>query len=43
MLLQEKQKSWNSNLLKWASGIIGGSDQSKKSRGTSVVELCLTL
>lgn len=32
----EKQKRWNSNLLKWASGIIGGSDQSKKSRGTSV-------
>ncbi|KAL3515635.1 hypothetical protein ACH5RR_022537 [Cinchona calisaya] len=24
------QKSWNSNLLKWASGFIGGSDHSKK-------------
>ncbi|CDO97566.1 unnamed protein product [Coffea canephora] len=30
------QKSWNSNLLKWASGFIGGSDRSKKIESTSV-------
>ncbi|KAA8545514.1 hypothetical protein F0562_020298 [Nyssa sinensis] len=30
------QKSWNSNFLKWASGFIGGSEQSKKSESTSV-------
>ncbi|KAJ8572608.1 hypothetical protein K7X08_009119 [Anisodus acutangulus] len=38
---QEKKKgnqnSWNSNILKWASGFIGGSDQSKKSKNTPVV------
>ncbi|XP_068312697.1 UDP-glucose:glycoprotein glucosyltransferase-like [Pyrus communis] len=27
--------SWNSNFLKWASGFIGGSEQSKKSESTS--------
>lgn len=32
----KKGNSWNSNLLKWASGIIGGSEQSKKSKSTSV-------
>lgn len=31
------QNSWNSNILKWASGFIGGSDQSKKSKNTPVV------
>ncbi|CAN4108103.1 unnamed protein product [Withania somnifera] len=39
--LQEKKKrnqnSWNSNILKWASGFISGSDQSKKSKNTPVV------
>lgn len=37
--LEETKKgtrtSWNSNLLKWASGFIGGSDHLKKSQGTS--------
>ncbi|XP_024024438.1 UDP-glucose:glycoprotein glucosyltransferase isoform X2 [Morus notabilis] len=32
----KKGNSWNSNLLKWASGIIGGSEQSKKSKSTLV-------
>ncbi|CAL5438882.1 unnamed protein product [Camellia sinensis] len=30
------QKGWNSNILKWASGFIGGSEDSKKSESTSV-------
>lgn len=30
------QSSWNSNLLKWASGIIGGNEQTKKEKSTSV-------
>ncbi|KAM7478863.1 hypothetical protein LguiA_027076 [Lonicera macranthoides] len=32
----QKQNMWNSNLLKWASGFIGGGEQSKKSKSTSV-------
>ncbi|XP_060167686.1 UDP-glucose:glycoprotein glucosyltransferase isoform X1 [Lycium barbarum] len=40
---QEKKKgnqnSWNSNILKWASGFIGGSDQSKKSKNTPVEQV----
>ncbi|XP_077249735.1 EMS-MUTAGENIZED BRI1 SUPPRESSOR 1 isoform X2 [Tasmannia lanceolata] len=43
--MQEKKKptpvqgninSWNTNLLKWASGLIGGSEQSKKRQGSSL-------
>ncbi|PSS26754.1 UDP-glucose:glycoprotein like [Actinidia chinensis var. chinensis] len=30
------QNGWNSNFLKWASGFIGGSEQSKKIESTSV-------
>ncbi|KAL2460508.1 UDP-glucose:glycoprotein glucosyltransferase [Abeliophyllum distichum] len=30
------QNGWNSNFLKWASGFIGGKDQSKKDESTSV-------
>ncbi|XP_059648174.1 UDP-glucose:glycoprotein glucosyltransferase isoform X1 [Cornus florida] len=30
------QKGWNSNFLRWASGLIGGTQQSKKSEHTSV-------
>ncbi|KAG8368795.1 hypothetical protein BUALT_Bualt15G0083900 [Buddleja alternifolia] len=30
------QSSWNSNILKWASGIIGGKDQSKKGESSSL-------
>lgn len=33
---KEKQNSWNSNILKWASEIIGGGEQSKKSQSASV-------
>ncbi|XP_044490237.1 UDP-glucose:glycoprotein glucosyltransferase isoform X2 [Mangifera indica] len=33
---QEKKGSWNSNILKWASGIIVGSEKTKKKDGTSV-------
>lgn len=36
-LSQGTRTSWNSNLLKWASGFIGGSDHLKKSQGTSAV------
>ncbi|XP_009780014.1 UDP-glucose:glycoprotein glucosyltransferase isoform X1 [Nicotiana sylvestris] len=40
---QEKKKgnqdSWNSNILKWASGFIGGGDQSKKSKSTPVKQV----
>lgn len=28
---------WNSNILKWASGFIGGSGKAKKNDGTAVV------
>lgn len=31
---KDSQSSWNKNLLKWASGLIGGSQQSKKSDST---------
>ncbi|XP_031384011.1 UDP-glucose:glycoprotein glucosyltransferase [Punica granatum] len=31
------RNSWNSNILKWASGLVGGNEQAKKSRDTSVV------
>ncbi|KAM6554272.1 hypothetical protein CsatB_015034 [Cannabis sativa] len=34
--VDDKGNSWNSNFLKWASGIIGGAEQSKKSKSTSV-------
>ncbi|KAK6136507.1 hypothetical protein DH2020_029743 [Rehmannia glutinosa] len=30
------QNSWNSNILKWASGFIGGKDQSKKKENSSL-------
>lgn len=33
---EEKGNGWNSNFLKWASGFIGGSEQSRKSESTSV-------
>ncbi|PHT97793.1 UDP-glucose:glycoprotein glucosyltransferase [Capsicum chinense] len=33
------QNSWNSNILKWASGFIGGSDQSKKSKNSAVEQV----
>ncbi|KAL0357165.1 UNVERIFIED_CONTAM: UDP-glucose:glycoprotein glucosyltransferase [Sesamum calycinum] len=31
------QNSWNSNILKWASGFIGGKDQSQKEKSSSLV------
>jgi UDP-glucose:glycoprotein glucosyltransferase len=31
----QKQNKWNSNILKWASGLIGGGDPSKKDKSTS--------
>ncbi|KAG6709705.1 hypothetical protein I3842_06G146800 [Carya illinoinensis] len=34
--LDRKGNGWNSNLLKWASGFIGGSELAKKSESTSV-------
>mgnify|MGYP004703395741 FL=1 len=43
-MVQGDQKSWNSNLLKWASGFIGGSDRSKKIESTSaVIIFCIYL
>ncbi|XP_016539076.2 UDP-glucose:glycoprotein glucosyltransferase isoform X1 [Capsicum annuum] len=33
------QNSWNSNILKWASGFIGGSGQSKKSKNSAVEQV----
>ncbi|PHT41480.1 UDP-glucose:glycoprotein glucosyltransferase [Capsicum baccatum] len=33
------QNSWNSNILKWASGFIGGSDQSKKSKNSAMEQV----
>ncbi|KAF9602136.1 hypothetical protein IFM89_025181 [Coptis chinensis] len=33
---QENLNSWNSNLLKWATDLIGGNDYSKKRKGASV-------
>jgi UDP-glucose:glycoprotein glucosyltransferase len=35
-LQDKKGNGWNSNFLKWASGFIGGSEQSKNSESTSV-------
>ncbi|KAG6600362.1 UDP-glucose:glycoprotein glucosyltransferase, partial [Cucurbita argyrosperma subsp. sororia] len=38
-LLENKKEgpnNWNSNILKWATGLIGSSDQSKKTKDTSV-------
>ncbi|KAA3463503.1 UDP-glucose:glycoprotein glucosyltransferase-like [Gossypium australe] len=36
---EKGHNGWNSNLLKWASGFIGGSEKSKKSSDSSVVQL----
>ncbi|KAI3445630.1 hypothetical protein Pfo_002295 [Paulownia fortunei] len=33
---QGTQNSWNSNIIKWASGFIGGKDQSKKGESSSL-------
>ncbi|KAK2966664.1 hypothetical protein RJ640_002362 [Escallonia rubra] len=33
---KETQNIWNSNLLKWASGIIGGNEQSRNHKSTSM-------
>ncbi|KAL6515179.1 hypothetical protein OROHE_018811 [Orobanche hederae] len=33
---KETQNGWNSNILKWASGFIGGKDQSKKRESSSL-------
>lgn len=33
---KEGHNNWNSNFLKWASGLIGSNDQSKKTKSTSV-------
>lgn len=37
MIMQGNRNSWNSNFLKWASGFIGGSDQSKKTESAPVI------
>lgn len=37
--VQGTQSSWNSNILKWASGFIGGKDQSKKEESSSLVNI----
>ncbi|KAG7031020.1 UDP-glucose:glycoprotein glucosyltransferase, partial [Cucurbita argyrosperma subsp. argyrosperma] len=34
--MEEGPNNWNSNILKWATGLIGSSDQSKKTKDTSV-------
>lgn len=36
-IYQGNQNSWNSNILKWASGFIGGKDHSKKGEISSTV------
>ena len=40
IILQGNQNGWNSNFLKWASGFIGGHEQSEKIKSTSVVIFC---
>lgn len=40
MIMQGNRNSWNSNFLKWASGFIGGSDQSKKTESAPVINYC---
>lgn len=37
MLLQDSQSSWNKNIFKWASGLIGGNHHTKKSDDTVLV------
>lgn len=32
---------WNSNFLKWATGLIGSNDQSKQTKSTAVVSFQL--
>lgn len=41
--LQGNPKTWNSNFLKWASGIIGGKDTAKRTDSTSPVNYCTFL
>lgn len=37
LFFQGSGKSWNSNILKWASGLMGGNDKARKGGNTSVV------